>query len=56
MKRSDVRMEEDEPIGIVISSGWRRDEPAPTFSAYIYGDAPADDASEVEVELEPVTK
>lgn len=34
----------DEPIGIVISRG-KRDEPAPAFSAYVWGPAPEDGVS-----------
>jgi hypothetical protein len=34
--RDDNRMSE-EPIGIIISRG-RRDEPVPTFSAFVWGD------------------
>ncbi|HXC25790.1 MAG TPA: hypothetical protein VNU46_07735 [Gemmatimonadaceae bacterium] len=44
MKKPSIQPIAGEPIGIIISRG-SREEPTPTFSAYIWGPAP-DAASE----------
>lgn len=41
MKKTRQTVAQTEPVGIVISSGDRR-EPVPTFSAYVWGPAPID--------------
>ena len=40
MEAGDRDQQDDEPIGIVISSG-RASEPQPRVWAYVYGGAPA---------------
>ena len=39
MKADQKTTTENEPVGIVISHGWRDDKPS-VFSAYIWGQAP----------------
>ena len=39
MKKQEPTIDQQEPVGIVISRGSRA-EPAPRFSAYIWGPAP----------------
>jgi len=48
MKKSPTTVEHTEPIGIIISSGERVEQP-PVFSAYIWGPAP-------EPTLDPASK
>jgi hypothetical protein len=45
MKQIRQTIEVQEPIGIVIANGERR-EVAPRFAAYVWGPAPTDDADE----------
>ena len=56
MKRPPQRKEAFEPIGIVISSGWRQAEEVPTCAAYIYGDAPDAAPLAAKAELEAAIK
>ncbi len=44
-KKHETHIESDEPVGIVISSGWEV-ESVPRFSAYMWAPAPEDDAEE----------
>ena len=44
-QKHETQIESDEPVGIVISSGWEV-ESAPRFSAYMWAPAPEDDAEE----------
>ena len=45
MKQIRQTIEVQEPIGIVIANGARR-EVTPRFAAYVWGPAPTDDAEE----------
>ena len=38
-----IQAEPQEPVGIVISAGWR-DDVAPRFAAFVWGPVPEDDA------------
>lgn len=44
MKKTSLKQEAFEPIGIVISSG-DRSEPTPVVLEYVWGPAPAESAS-----------
>jgi hypothetical protein len=49
MKKDDLSPGTDEPVGIVISSGWEA-ETAPRFSAYMWAPGPEDE-TELDVQL-----
>ena len=50
MKQDDSFSQADEPVGIVINSGWEP-ESTPRFSAYMWAPGPED---ETELEVEAV--
>ena len=49
MKHDDISSDTDEPVGIVISSGWEP-ESAPRFSAYMWAPGPEDE-TELDVQV-----
>lgn len=49
MKQDDSFSQTDEPVGIVISSGWEQ-ETAPRFSAYMWAPGPED---EIDLVVQP---
>ena len=44
-KKREAQSHSDEPVGIVISSGWEA-EPAPRFSAYMWAPGPEGEAEQ----------
>ena len=45
MMKQEVQSSSDEPVGIVISSGWAAETP-PRFSAYMWAPGPEADVGE----------